>query len=206
MSEGSDSSRRPKNMWEQSAARNEDYLSLFKGSANFQAVEPMLNAGAVTEGSRVLDVGTGQYAIAVAAALRRGANVTGTDIGESIVALAREQFPGVEFEAADAAALPFDDASFDAVVCGFSIFAFAEPDRAFDEMHRVLVPGGKLACTTWDWPVAGFDVFHDAMAKHVPNEPILAGNAPLMNLSDRAVLDSVLRQAGFVDSSGCLKL
>ena len=59
--------------------------------------------------------------------------------------------------------------------------------------------GGRFAFTTWDWPVAGFDVFHDAMAIHVPDEPILAGNRPLMNVSDPDVFDGAMQRAGFTE-------
>ena len=65
----------------------------------------------------------------------------------------------------------------------------------------MLVRGGTFAFTTWDWPVAGFDVFHDAMAIYVPNEPILAGNRPLMNVSDPRVFEEALARVGFRDIS-----
>jgi SAM-dependent methyltransferase len=201
MTDEDDADTTPCNMWDQSAPQNCQSISLFAGSANIQAVEPMLDAAAVTSGTRMLDIGTGLHAIAVAAALNRGAKPTGTDIGARIVDLAREEYPEVRFETADAAALPFSDESFDAVVIGFSVFAFEAPDKAFVEAHRVLAPGGKFALTTWDWPIAGFDVFHDAMARHVPDEPILPGNRPLMNVSDRDVLIDAIRGAGFVETA-----
>lgn len=187
------------NIWESTGRRN-DWVDLYAGSANLQAVEPMLDAAEVTAGTRLLDVGTGLSAIAVAEALKRGAVVTGSDVGASVVEWARRRLPDVPFEVADAADLPFDDASFDAVVCGFSIFAFENPDGAFAEMYRVLAPGGRFACTTWDFPVPGFNVFYDTMAIHIPEEPMLPGNNPLMNVSDRTVLDNVMRRAGFVDT------
>jgi len=187
------------NFWDTTGRRG-NFVDLFEGSANHQAVAPMLDAARVTTGTRLLDVGTGLSAIAVGEALERGALPTGSDVGESIVERARQLYPDVPFQAADAADLPFDTASFDAVVCGFSIFAFADPDGAFREMYRVLVPGGRFACTTWDWPVAGFDVFYDAMAVHVPDMPMLPGVNPLMNVSDKTVLEGVMRRAGFAST------
>jgi len=121
MSEKEEPTAPPNNIWDTSAPGNRDYISLFKGSANFQALEPMLDAAAVSVGTRVLDIGTGLHAIAVGAALQRGAVPTGSDIGENLIALTKEEFPGVEFKAADAADLPFADASVDAAVCGFSV-------------------------------------------------------------------------------------
>jgi ubiquinone/menaquinone biosynthesis C-methylase UbiE len=201
MPEKEELTAQPKNMWDTSAPGNRDYMSLFKGSANHQAVEPMLDAAAVSVGTRMLDIGTGLHAIAVGAALQRGAVPTGSDVGENLIALTKEEFPGVEFKAADAADLPFADASFDAVVCGFSVFAFTDPEKAFEEAYRVLAPGGKIACTTWDWPVPGFDVFHEAMAEYVPDEPILPGNRPLMNVSDTVELNDYLLRAGFLETA-----
>lgn len=45
---------------------------------------------------------------------------------------------------ADAHALPFDNASFDTVVCTFGLCAIPDTDQAVSEMHRVLRPGGSL--------------------------------------------------------------
>ncbi len=199
MTDIDNSKSNPVNMWDQSAPLNTEYRTLLAGSANFQAVDPMLDAAQVTNGTRMLDIGTGINAIAVAAAIDRGARPTGTDIGAAIVESARKEYPGVEFEQADASNLPFQDGSFDAVVCGFSVFAFQSPQQAFAESWRVLRAGGTFAFTTWDWPVAGFDVFHDAMAIYVPDEPILAGNRPFMNVSDPDVFDQAMQRAGFTE-------
>ena len=199
MTDNDDSNSNSANMWDHSAELNSDFRSLLAGSANFQAVDPMLDAAHVTTDTRLLDIGTGIHAIAVAAAIDRGAKPTGTDIGARIVESAREEYPGIPFEVADAANLPFHDESFDSVVCGFSVFAFESPEKAFDEARRVLVPGGTFAFTTWDWPVAGFDVFYDAMANHIVEEPVLAGTQPLMNVSDPDVIDSAMQRAGFTE-------
>ena len=51
---------------------------------------------------------------------------------------------GAEVVDASAEALPFADGSFDAVVCTLVLCTVGDPDRALGELHRVLVPGGKL--------------------------------------------------------------
>ncbi len=87
---------------------------------------------------RALDVGTGTGAGAAAIVIRfPEAEVTGVDLAPAMVDEARRAVPGVRFEVADAAALPFDDASFDLV-------ALANMIPFFDELARVLVPGGAL--------------------------------------------------------------
>ncbi len=175
----------------------EAYADLFQGSVT-QAIEPVLNAAGVVAGSRVLDVATGPGIIA-AAALERGATPKGIDSAEKMVDVARARHPGAEFDVADAAKLPFDDGSFDAAVIGFVLFMMAEPHTALREAHRVLVPGGKVACTVWDWPVPGFDLFYSRMEKYAPEEPMLGGDPPLFGVSDHDVLRNALSQAEFVD-------
>ncbi|HEX6704211.1 MAG TPA: class I SAM-dependent methyltransferase, partial [Albitalea sp.] len=56
----------------------------------------------------------------------------------------------VQWKQADAMRLPFDDASFDAVVCQFGVMFFPEKVRAFAEVRRVLRPGGALVFNAWD--------------------------------------------------------
>jgi SAM-dependent methyltransferase len=48
-------------------------------------------------------------------------------------------------------ALPFDEASFDAIVCGLGLNYVPEPERALQEMRRIAVPGGVIAIYVWDY-------------------------------------------------------
>jgi malonyl-CoA O-methyltransferase len=92
---------------------------------------------------RVLDVGTGTGSAAFAAARRFGeAQVVGIDLSEEMLAQARSSTPSelaerVSFEPADAARLPFEDRSFDLVILANMI-------PFFDELARVVAPGGHL--------------------------------------------------------------
>jgi SAM-dependent methyltransferase len=98
---------------------------------------------AVPPSRRVLDVGTGTGLGAFAIASRfPDADVVGVDLSEDMVAEARRKAPPelavrVRFEQADAARLPFVDESFDLVALGNMI-------PFFDELARVLAPGGTL--------------------------------------------------------------
>lgn len=181
-------------LWNRSA---EAYADVFRGCVT-QAIGPTLDAAGIGAGSRVLDVATGPGIIA-AAASERGARAKGIDFAEHMVAVAQGKYPSIDFTVADAADLPFDDGDFDAVVMGFALFMMAEPDRALREAHRVLAPGGRVACTVWDWPVPGFDLFYSAMGRFIPEEPVLGGDPPLFGVSDRDVLQAVLADAGFAD-------
>ena len=104
-------------------------------------------------GERILDVatGTGWTARRIAS---RGARVTGVDIGEEVIAAARDLAPALDFRVGDAEALPFPDAHFDAVTSTFGVMFCAQPERAAGELARVCKPGGRVVLTTW--PVADF--------------------------------------------------
>ena len=99
----------------------------------------------------MLDVATGPGYVAERAAAR-GARVVGIDLAEGMLELARQRVADVELLRADAEELPFDDASFDAVVGGFVINHLPHPQRALAEATRVLVPGGQVAFSVWDRP------------------------------------------------------
>jgi SAM-dependent methyltransferase len=133
--------------WEERAVAYDTFF----GSLTSQTVEPLLDAASVGTGTRVLDVATGPGYVAARAAAR-GASVVGVDIAQAMVELAGRLHPGVEFRQADAQALPFEDASFDAVVGNFAILHLGRPERAVAEFVRTIAPGGALALTVWDLP------------------------------------------------------
>src|SRR6185312_13097421 len=119
------------------------------GFITAQTVEPLLDAAQVSGACRVLDVCTGHGVIA-ATAVRRGATVTGVDIGQQVLNVARRNVPDAEFRQADAENLPFDAETFDAVVCGFGIIHLPTPERALTEFLRVTRRGGRIAVSVWE--------------------------------------------------------
>jgi len=70
--------------------------------------------------------------------------LTGIDLSDRMLDLARRRGRPATLEQADAHALPFADASFDTVVCTFGLCAIPDVDIAVTEMVRVLRPGGRL--------------------------------------------------------------
>jgi len=110
----------------------------------------------LTPGSSVLDVGCGSGASAIPAAIHVGpqGRVTGIDLAERLLIIARskslaQNLHNVEFQRADMTASGYRDASFDAVVSVFSLFFVADMVAEVRELWRMLRPGGKLAITTW---------------------------------------------------------
>ena len=97
-----------------------------------------------------LDVacGTGDLSIEL---LRRGFSVTGIDLSEEMLEIAKQKTASANFHSsifnfqlANAEALPFPDDSFDAVTCAFGIRNFVHLEKGLEEMTRVLKPGGRM--------------------------------------------------------------
>jgi len=118
------------------------------GQITSRFAEALLDAAAVRHGARVLDVATGPGYVAERAAARGGVPV-GIDIADGMLAVARERHPELEFRHGDAEQLPFDGASFDAVVGNFVVNHLPQPERAISEAHRVLAKGGRCAFSVW---------------------------------------------------------
>ena len=126
------------------------------GRVTSRVAESLLDAVGAGRGTRLLDVATGPGYVASRAAARGGEPV-GLDFSETMLAHARTQAADVEFVHGDATALPFADASFDAVVAAFLLLHLGTPERAVAEAARVLRQGGRAAFSVWDDPrgVAG---------------------------------------------------
>ena len=90
----------------------------------------------------VLDVacGTGDMVVEL---MKHGCAVTGIDLSEEMLAIARQK-TAAAVRVANAEALPFADGEFDAVTCAFGVRNFVHLEAGLREMLRVLKPGGKL--------------------------------------------------------------
>ena len=124
-----------------------DYHNSF-GELTEQTVARLLDAAGVAADQSVLDLacGSGRHAVR---ALERGATVTGLDLTQAMVDEAKARCPGAAFQVGDAEDLPFEDHTFDAVVCGFGVLHFPDAPRAVREVLRVLRPGARFACSIW---------------------------------------------------------
>ncbi|MGQ0465382.1 MAG: demethylmenaquinone methyltransferase [Sporichthyaceae bacterium] len=109
------------------------------------------DAVAAKAGERVLDLaaGTGTSALPFVDA---GAVTVCCDFSLGMLREGKRKRPSMNFVAGDALALPFADASFDAVTISFGLRNVADPDAALAELLRVTKPGGRLVVCEFSHP------------------------------------------------------
>lgn len=98
------------------------------------------------QGKKVLDIGCGTGRL-IKKMVEKGGIVTGADISPEMLKIAKKKFDELEFVEADIENLPFKNESFDVVVAAFVIVHLKDLKRAFDEVYRVLKPGGSFIVT-----------------------------------------------------------
>jgi ubiquinone/menaquinone biosynthesis C-methylase UbiE len=104
------------------------------------------------EGVLETAAGTGIVTRALDRALPSGASIVATDLNQPMLDHAAERIGAarVSWQKVDAQALPFPDATFDAVVCQFGVMFFPDKQQAYREARRVLKPGGHFIFSVWD--------------------------------------------------------
>lgn len=167
--------------------------------------EALLDAAAIGERDRVLDLGCGNGQLTRAAARRaRLGQATGVDLSDPMLARARdraaaENVPNASFVQGDVQVYPFRAGSFDAALSRFGIMFFADPVAAFANVRRALRPGGRLAfvCMT---RLDGTDLgtVFGAMEPYLPRPTGPDGTGPT-SFADPDHTRSVLSDAGFRD-------
>lgn len=124
-------------------------------------------------GGSVLDVAAGNGNATLAAA-RRWCAVTSTDYVPALLgkARARAEAEGlvVDFQEADAEALPFEDDRFDAILSTFGVMFAPNQERAAAEMLRVAKPGGRIGLSNWT-PDGFIGQLFKTLGGHVPPPP-----------------------------------
>ena len=137
--------------------------------------ESLCEAIDLRSGSKVLDVAAGNGNCSLAAA-RRWCNVTSTDYVVSLLEDGRrraeaERLP-MQFQEADAEALPFADGSFDAVLSSFGVMFAPNHARAASEMVRVCRSRGRIGLANWT-PRGFIGQLFKVVGQHVPPPPAL---------------------------------
>jgi|ERR1041385_3044799 ubiquinone/menaquinone biosynthesis C-methylase UbiE len=145
----------------------------------------------VPQDARVLDIGCGSgWASRLLADYASAGRVTGIDISDEMVSLAREQsksYANVDFEVASAEQLPFDDGEFTHAFSMESLYYYGSIPKALSEIHRVMSAGG-LFC-------AVVDLYWESVATHQWVEDL---KVPVQLLKI-AEYRSLFEDAGFVN-------
>jgi SAM-dependent methyltransferase len=159
----------------------------------------------VRSGMRVLETACGTGIVTERLVTRLGGQgrLVATDLNEPMLAYAATKLGSaapVEWQPADATKLPFDDRSFDAVVCQFGLMFFPDKAAGTREAFRVLKPGGRFLVSVWgrleDNPVPR--ITHETVATFFPSDPPQFYAIPF-SLHDPQVVLGFLDGAGFVD-------
>jgi len=184
------------------------------GAANYQKFQVPSVFGPMAEmflerfplfpGERVLDLACGTGIVARLAAPRLGTKgrVVAVDLSAAMIAVAGGQ-PApdgapIEWREGDAAALPFEDGSFDAVLCQQGLQFMPDKPAVLAELYRVLAPRGRLGLCVWR------AVEHSPYARAVADAitPHLGAHAAArfltpQSLGDEALLRGLIEDAGY---------
>lgn len=161
---------------------------------------------AVRSGERVLELTAGPGSLGATWSRLVGphGSVTLSDLAPAMVDVARLRNAGsdnINVEILDASAIGHPDNSFDVVASRMGLMFTPDPSVAFDEIHRVLAPGGRFGALTW----AGIEhnpwltcVGIAAMLSGLGSGPPV-GPGGIFSLGDLSTLESLANDAGFVD-------
>jgi SAM-dependent methyltransferase len=137
--------------WQVSGDAAEVYERCFVPAIFGRWAPQIADAANIASEDRVLDVGCGTGVLTRAAADRVAdeSQVTGLDLNEGMLAVARRLRPRIDWRQGDATKLPLPAESYDVVLSQFSLMYFPDRSAAITEMVRVLRPGGRLAVAVW---------------------------------------------------------
>ena len=160
-------------------------------------------------GERILDIACGTGVVARLAARQVGprGKVTGLDLNAGMLAVAASIAASdpptsapIIWQEASATNMPLPDGAFDVVYCQLGLQFFPDRPAALREMHRVLVPGGRLGFMVWQdiQYSPGFVALAAALARHVSSEAAGIMCAPFA-LADAEQLRALVAAEGFRD-------
>jgi enediyne biosynthesis protein CalE5 len=196
-----------RNQWNTAASGWKKWAPLIdKGTAVVS--ERLVELAGIKDGDRVLDVACGYGEPALTAARRVGADgeVVATDISPEMLAYGQERAAAaglehVQFIESEAAALDFDEGSFDAALSRWGIIFEPEAEGTAARIRGFLKPGAKMAISSWG-PIDRAPMFGLTMGvvvKHLGLSPPPPGTPGPLSRPTREALAGLLEGGGFLD-------
>ncbi len=124
-------------------AKDHRHLDSFEKGELMRILPPL-------ENKAILDLGSGDGRVIGHIKSKHGLknlDITAVDISEEMLKIAKKNYPEIKTVQADAKALPFPDETFDIVISTFLIVHIRDIDKFFDEVYRILKPGGTFIFT-----------------------------------------------------------
>jgi len=157
----------------------------------------------VPAGGKVLEIacGTGVLTSHLRRVLRGSVDLVATDLSPMMLEAAQANVGnggGIDYRPADGTALPFDDGSFDAVLCQFGVMFYPDKELGYREAARVLRPGGTFIFSVWDSLAQNrfCEFVHRKVAEMFPEDPPAFLEIPF-GYHDLSEIKVDLQSAGF---------
>lgn len=179
----------------------QNYEQFFVPAIGKPVAKDLIRLAALRPGERVLDAACGTGIIARLALQQVGdsGTVTGLDINQGMLAVARSVTPpdkAIKWYEASAEAMPLPDEAFDVVLCQMGLQFMEDKPAALSEMRRVLVTGGRLMLNVPGPAGDAFEIFAEMIGQHI--SPKAAGFVShVFSLHDTAELQELIHSAGF---------
>ncbi len=183
----------------------DDLAETYAGSRHLFDTTPILTdfAHNLPVRGQILDVGCGAGEPTARYFVNRGDTVTGIDVSERMLMLARRQVPEATFQAMDMRDLEFQSASFDAITAVYTVFHLPRADHAalFAGFARVLKPGGQLLLTLATKEYTGQEAF-DGEMEFIGRRLPYSHDRPEAALSKLATAGLVVVSAKLIETGG----
>lgn len=169
------------------------YLNTW-GNLTNEMLPELIKAAHIRSGEKVLDIGCGPGNSSKILS-DTGAEVTGIDFSQKMVDEASANYSDISFHQADAENIPKPDNSFDVVVANYVVHHFADPDKVFSEITRVLKPGGRFVFAVWGPrdEQSSVGAFFPAFSSH--HELSELPHGPLFGITDRETFEPLFSGA-----------
>jgi ubiquinone/menaquinone biosynthesis C-methylase UbiE len=189
-----------KMIWGEAGSYPELYEQLAVPAFFERFARMLLERAQIQDGERVLDVASGTGVVARTIA-REGSpgRLVGYDLTPAMVEVGkgRPGGEGVEWVLGNGQELPFEDGSFDVVLCQQGLQFFEDPVAGASEMRRVLAGGGRVLAACWDRDDGSlFEVLVEVLGEFDPQLAQVA-RTPFSMTAER--LEEIFREGGFED-------